>query len=301
MGRKKNYKNFLDFSEDVLPKEKLLIDPFLSNFYRPFSLRISWLLYKTSVTPNFITLFQIIVSLTACLLISIFPQKNIFILGIILFHFSYLLDCSDGEIARAKNMTSLEGLFLDKFAHALIMPSIFMSVTIYYSKYFLDYQFFILLISFFSSLCTFHPVSRLVTSIVQKLITERENMQYDLNKYKKHPRFRKENNVFKLIEDKNFEISKKTRFLFGLEKKKNQFALQFFRHVSYLSFITFLLFLELCGIPIYVIFSFWLLLLLAVVAKELYCLYLVIFKNLIFEEYFLLLSISKLDFSEKTI
>ena len=173
----KNYKKFLEFSADVFPKEKLLIDPFLSRYYRPFSLRLSWLLYKTNITPNFVTILQIIIGLSACLAIALFPNQEVFILGIIFLHFAYLLDCSDGEIARAKNMSSLEGLFLDKFAHAITMPSIFMAVSMYYSQYFIGYQFFILLVSFIASLCTFNPVNRLLTSIVQQLITKKQYSQ----------------------------------------------------------------------------------------------------------------------------
>ena len=284
------YKNFIEFSADVLPKEKLLIDPFLSRFYRPFSLRLSWLLYKTKITPNFITFFQIIIGLSACLSISKFPQQNVLILAVIFLHLAYLLDCSDGEIARAKKMNSLEGLFLDKFAHAITMPSIFMAVSIYYSSIFIGHQFFILLISFLSSLCTFNPVHRLVTSIVQQLITKKHYKQYDIEKYKKNYEAKDERDVFQSVTNESFVITNKARFRFLLREKTFQLSLQIFRHVSYLFFITLLVFFEILGVPIYVLFTFWLILLLSVITKELYFLYLVIFKNLILERYFLLLS-----------
>ena len=190
MSSRNNYKNFLEFSADVFPKEKLLIDPFLSRYYRPFSLRLSWLIYRTNITPNFVTFLQIIIGLSSCLVIAIFPKQEIFILGIIFLHLAYLLDCSDGEIARAKKMSSLEGLFLDKFAHAITMPSILMAVSIYYSQYFIKYEFFILLISFIASLCTFNPVNRLLTSIIQQLITKKKYSKYDLTKYDKNRNFK---------------------------------------------------------------------------------------------------------------
>ena len=295
MGRKKTYKNFFDFSQDVFPQEKLLIDPFLSRYYRPFSLRLSWLLYKTKITPNFITFLQIIISLSACLSISMLPDQNIFIMVVIFLHFAYLLDCCDGEIARAKKMSSLEGLFLDKFAHAITMPSIFMAVSLYYCKYFVDHQFFILLISFLSSLCTFNPINRLVTSIVSKLITEKKYNQYDIDKYNKKRKFKDDNAGFQSPRVKNFVIPIKANLRVSLGKKIFQFAKQFFRHVSYLFFITFLLILELLGVPIYILFSFWLFLLLSVITKEMYFLYLVIFKKIILDRYFLLLSKIEVD------
>ena len=285
MTRGKNYKNFLEFSSDVFPKEKLIIDPFLSRYYRPFSLRLSWILYKTNITPNFVTFLQILIGLTACLAIALFPKQEVFILGIIFLHLAYLLDCSDGEIARAKQMSSLEGLFLDKFAHAITMPSIFMAVSLYYSQYFIEYKFFILLVSFIASLCTFNPVNRLLTSIVQQLLTKKQYAQYDLNKYEKKRKLNNENDDLQILEDEYTigpkDISLKKR----VKRKMLRFGKQLFRHVSYLFYITILLANELLGVPISVIIFFWLFLLFLVIAKEIYGFQLVVFKNFILKRY----------------
>ena len=289
MSNDKDYQNFLEFSEDVFPKEKLLIDPFLSRYYRPFSLRVSWLLYKTNITPNFVTFLQIIVGLTACLAIALFPKQQVFILGIIFLHLAYLLDCSDGEIARAKKMSSLEGVFLDKFAHAITMPSIFMAVSIYYSQYLVEYQFFLLTISFFASLCTFNPVNRLITTIVQQLISKKQYSQYDLNKYAKNKKLKNKNDDLQVLEDEYFfgpnDKSLKKGIKKRIRRKMLKFGKQFFRHVSYLFFITILLIIELLGVPISVILIFWFFLLLSVIAKEMYGFQLVVFKNLIIKRY----------------
>ena len=285
MSNDKDYQNFLEFSADVFPKEKLLIDPFLSRYYRPFSLRVSWLLYKTNITPNFVTFLQIIVGLTACLAIVLFPKQQVFILGIIFLHLAYLSDCSDGEIARAKKMSSLEGVFLDKFAHAITMPSIFMAVSIYYSQYLFEYQFFLLTISFFSSLCTFNPVNRLITTIVQQLITKKQYSQYDLNKYAKNKKLKNTNDDLQVLEDEYFFGPKDKSLKKRIKGKMLRFGKQFFRHVSYLFFITILLIIELLGVPKSVILILWIFLLLSVIAKEMYGFQLVVFKNLILKRY----------------
>ena len=296
MTRGKNYKNFLEFSSDVFPKEKLIIDPFLSRYYRPFSLRLSWILYKTNITPNFVTFLQILIGLTACLAIALFPKQEVFILGIIFLHLAYLLDCSDGEIARAKQMSSLEGLFLDKFAHAITMPSIFMAVSLYYSQYFIEYKFFILLVSFIASLCTFNPVNRLLTSIVQQLLTKKQYAQYDLNKYVKKRKLNNENDDLQILEDEYTigpkDISLKKR----VKRKMLRFGKQLFRHVSYLFYITILLANELLGVPISVIIFFWLFLLFLVIAKEIYGFQLVVFKNFILTRYARVESLIKQNF-----
>ena len=253
MSKRKNYKNFLNFLWMFFLKEKLLIDPFLSRYYRPFSLRLSWIIYKTNITPNFVTVLQIIIGLSACLLISLFPTQNVFFTGVFILHLAYLLDCCDGEIARAKKMDSLEGVFLDKFAHAITMPSIFMAVSLYYCQFFIDYQFFILLISFLSSLCTFNPVNRLVSTIVQQLISKKQYSQYDLNKYMKNSKLKIENDDFQFDEDEYFIKPSKRDIKKVLKKKMLKFGKQFFRHVSYLFLITILLFLELLGLPLNII------------------------------------------------
>ena len=296
MSRRKNYKNFFEFSSDVFPVEKLLIDPFLSRYYRPFSLRLSWIFYKTNITPNFVTILQIIIGLSACLLISLFPTQYVFIAGVIILHLAYLLDCCDGEIARAKKMDSLEGVFLDKFAHAITMPSIFMAVSLYYSKFFVDYQFFILLISFLSSLCTFNPVNRLVTTIVQQLISKRQFSQYDLNKYLKNSKYQIENDDFQFVEDEYFVKPTNRNLKKVLKKKILVFGKQFFRHVSYLFCITILLILELLGFSTNIILTLWLFIMLSVIAKEIYGLQLVIFKDLILKRYTRLLSKLEINF-----
>tara|TARA_A100001035_G_scaffold91329_1_gene71380 strand:+ start:40460 stop:41350 length:891 start_codon:yes stop_codon:yes gene_type:complete len=290
MSRRKNYKNFLEFSSDVFPEEKLLIDPFLGRYYRPFSLRLSWLFYRTNITPNFVTVLQIIIGLGACLSIALFPRQNVFIAGVIVLHLAYLLDNCDGEIARAKKMDSLEGVFLDKFAHAITMPSIFMAVSLYYCKFFIDYQFFILLISFLSGLCTFNPVNRLVSTIVQQLISKKQYSQYDLSRYKKNSKLTIENDDFQFDEDEYFIKPSKRNIKKVLKKKMLKFGKQFFRHVSYLFLITILLFLELFGLPLNIILILWLCILFSVITKEIYGLQLVMRKDLILKRYTRLLS-----------
>ena len=48
-NKKGKFNNFSDFSEKAFPKEKLNIDPFLSRYYRPISLRISWYLLEVEL------------------------------------------------------------------------------------------------------------------------------------------------------------------------------------------------------------------------------------------------------------
>ena len=53
-----------------------------------------------------------------------------------------------------------------------------------------------------------------------------------------------------------FGIPNEAKFRFLFREKIFKFSFQFFRHVSYLFFITLLVFFELLGVPIYVLFYF---------------------------------------------
>ena len=273
MKNKIKYGNFREYVKKAFPPQKLIIDPFLSRFYRPFSLRLSWLLYRSGITPNFVTFNQIITGLLGCLTISLYPTTLGFLIGILILHFSYLLDCVDGEIARATKTESLQGLFLDKFAHAITMPAIFISVGYYYSQNNPKFQFTILLICLFASFATFNPVNRLVVSIVYQLGTKKEFQQYNLDEYKSNSNEdkKKEKNSSFLINIIDTNESKGVFF----------FAKHLFRHVSYLALITVLLILEIIGIPLIYSTIIWLLISLSLIVKELIVLYIVYSTNII--------------------
>jgi len=266
MKNKIKYGNFREYVKKAFPPQKLIIDPFLSRFYRPFSLRLSWLLYRSGITPDFITFNQIITGLLGCLTISLYPTTLGFLIGILILHFSYLLDCVDGEIARATKTESLQGLFLDKFAHAITMPGIFISVGYYYSQNNPKFQFTILLICLFASFATFNPVNRLVGSIIYQLGTKKEFQQYNLDEYKSNGNQEKrETNLSFLI---NIIENNDSNGVFF-------FARHLFRHVSYLALITLLLILEIIGIPLIYSTIIWLLISLSLIVKELIVLYIV--------------------------
>ena len=145
--------------------------------------------------------------------------------------------------------------------------------------------FLILLVSFIASLCTFNPINRLLTSIVQQLITKKQYSQYDLSKYSNNIKLKNENDDLQILEDEYLVTPKDISLKKRIKGKMLRFGKQFFRHVSYLFFVTILLVFELLGVPILVIFIFWLFLLLSVIAKEIYGFQLVVFKNLILKRY----------------
>ena len=72
-----------------------------------FVVDIKWL------TPNIITLFSFITAIIAALFIISGGAVN-FVIAAVLIHFSHVLDCMDGQMARFRNTPSLSGSFFDK-------------------------------------------------------------------------------------------------------------------------------------------------------------------------------------------
>ena len=94
------------------------------------SLFLTWILIKTRVTPNQITLASII----CAVLCGVFYGFGYFITGSVLLFLSHILDCTDGNLARAKQMFSPTGKWLDMVGDRLGEIAIFMGVSIYFFR-----------------------------------------------------------------------------------------------------------------------------------------------------------------------
>ena len=80
----------------------------------PFSKRLSLLLINhTDIKPNTITLFSFLLAVVASFF-YIQGRYQFILAGAILFELNYLLDCTDGSVARVKGFKSPIGAYLDK-------------------------------------------------------------------------------------------------------------------------------------------------------------------------------------------
>lgn len=102
---------------------------FSTFFYRPISLRITYLLIKTNITPNQVTFFSLVLGLISA---AIFILGSYFysILGIIFLNLSFLMDHVDGEIARYKNLKSSFGAWFDQITDRIKESSALFGMTI---------------------------------------------------------------------------------------------------------------------------------------------------------------------------
>lgn len=104
---------FEDFKERIRKYDVEKEMPFLERFFtRIFSKYIVFFLAKTRVTPNMVTMTQLLVVLCSAFLFAQGELLAIFLATFLLL-FSYVLDCVDGELARSKNMKTLRGRYLE--------------------------------------------------------------------------------------------------------------------------------------------------------------------------------------------
>ena len=96
-------------------------------FQRGPSIFITWLLVRTPLTPNAITLLSVFSGLGGAYLL-LCPNWNIKLLALFFFYLHLLLDRVDGEVARYKKQFSLKGIYLDELNHYIIPPLFFLTL-----------------------------------------------------------------------------------------------------------------------------------------------------------------------------
>lgn len=106
-----------------------------SYIVRPLAFEIIRLLWNTSITPNQITLFRVVLNILA--VYFFFLGENIFFIwGFVLFQLHEIIDHADGLFARMKGMTSKMGVFLEHFFDAIFSANYnLLGLAISYSAY----------------------------------------------------------------------------------------------------------------------------------------------------------------------
>jgi len=107
-----------DFSDE-------LINTYL---LRPIASLIVRILYPTSVTPNQVTIAAIAVGACAAILYAVGDPFCTVLAGILV-TFKDLLDSADGQLARAKNLYSRRGRFIDSIGDFVVDVLIFAAIT----------------------------------------------------------------------------------------------------------------------------------------------------------------------------
>jgi phosphatidylglycerophosphate synthase len=97
----------------ALPREKRLSDAVWTQLVlRPISLPVAWLLYRTGLSGNAVSTLGLVSAIIGCALLTA-PDLNLALAGAGVIALVALLDCVDGNIARATKQTGPNGEFID--------------------------------------------------------------------------------------------------------------------------------------------------------------------------------------------
>lgn len=122
------------------------IDPYAKYFIRPISIWFTWIFVRTPLSANHITIIQEIFGIIGAVLF-IYGK---FVLGSIFLQLGFIMDNSDGEVARWKNQQSERGKFLDLIGHMIIIPFYFFGLGL--GLYFQQGKIITLIMGFFAGL-----------------------------------------------------------------------------------------------------------------------------------------------------
>jgi phosphatidylglycerophosphate synthase len=115
-----------------LKKEEIIkYSDFISNyFYQQIAFFLTQRLYTTKITPNQITFISLLLGLSSAIE-TYFGHK---IAAIVLLNLSFILDCVDGQLARAKNKSSSFGMWLDNISDRVVENSILLALVLQSEK-----------------------------------------------------------------------------------------------------------------------------------------------------------------------
>ena len=121
---------------DLIRKYAKPVDFWTVNFSYFFSLRLVSLIQNTGITPDMLTWSSLLLTIAGVVILFIFPHiYGWWLVAGILFQFSYILDCADGQLARYKQKFSPNGwridLYTDRIKEHLILISLTYVVVLY--------------------------------------------------------------------------------------------------------------------------------------------------------------------------
>ena len=125
----------------------------------------TWFFIQLGVKPNLVTVFTLLFGIGSGILLAA-GSRGFSLLGVIALQIMYILDCSDGELARVTRRFSVEGEYLDKISHYLIDITVITGFTLGVYSYW-DYRIF-LYIAVWSAACVVG--NRLLLDAAYKLL-----------------------------------------------------------------------------------------------------------------------------------
>src|SRR5687767_4625850 len=94
-------------------KKKRDINRFTEYVARPPAAIVVYFLAKTPITPNQVTFLSAVVAAGAAAMFALLPGYMWLVVAALVFEFSFVLDCADGQLARLRKIASPLGHLLD--------------------------------------------------------------------------------------------------------------------------------------------------------------------------------------------
>ena len=197
-----------EFSKKIEKDQTYLKADWYARFFVwKISSPITYLLVRTPISANQITVIQEIIGIIGAIMLAV-PSIKIMLLGIILIQFGYILDCVDGEVARYKGQSSVRGVFLDLIGHQIVIPFyiFFTSLGVFVRTGQLD----VLIVGFLGALFII-PTERLaLLSVINSMVEKKDNRNYSSNVIGSDELE---------IPDNNLTIQKRSGLLWTIKKK----------------------------------------------------------------------------------
>jgi hypothetical protein len=114
---------------DSQGREKQVLSIHDRFFARVLAPPTAWLAIKLGLSADAVTFLSVVFALAGAASLA---QNTLAgnILAVALLQLSYLLDCADGDIARARRTSSYDGHLRDTFRHYLVNPAVFACLTL---------------------------------------------------------------------------------------------------------------------------------------------------------------------------
>ena len=149
---------------------------------RHLSIRITRLLLPTGISANQATSIFLISGVFGSFLLGT-GKFSFSIIGLILIQFSYVFDCVDGEIARYKKQSSVNGVFIDSISHEIITPAIFLAMAFFVFNN--THQIFMLVLGTIATWASQRPMIAAKQHVLFTFLTSQNISYYNFSKLNK--------------------------------------------------------------------------------------------------------------------
>src|SRR5262245_15877194 len=105
-------------------------DPAWYRVHRHASIYLTLFLMKAGFRPNQVSALMMVVGGAGTVLMAL-PSPRANFAGFVLVYLGFLLDKSDGEVARLLGQQTARGILLDRFHHRVIEPSLFAAAALH--------------------------------------------------------------------------------------------------------------------------------------------------------------------------